>query len=97
MASEHPGENPAAGERIIGHITLRIPVHAYTERESWEIPEEYTVLEPGGAALVKHDMPTGWHAYMREMLIESGISCAVWTDEQITTTCTRTEPSLTSA
>lgn len=81
-----------AQDGIIGHITLRIPIHAYTDRESWEIPEEYTYLEPGQAELVEHDMPAGWHAHMREALIESGTRCAAWTDEQIAETCTRTDP-----
>lgn len=80
-----------AQDGIIGHITLRIPIHAYRESESWEIPEEYIVLEPGEAELVEHDMPAGWHASMREMLTESGITTAPWTDEQIAEACTREE------
>lgn len=81
-----------AQDGIIGHITLRIPIHASTERESWEIPEEYTVLEPGEAELVEHDLPAGWHPTMREMLTESGITVGPWTDEHIAETCTREEP-----
>lgn len=81
-----------AQDGIIGHITLRIPIHAYTERESYEIPEEYTVLEPGDAELVEHDMPASWHASLPEYMGEWGIARGEWTDEHIATTCTRQEP-----
>lgn len=74
----------------LGYVTIRIPVRAVTDRESWEIPEEYTYLEPGEAELVSHDMPAGWHESLREQLIEfGGISLAQWTPEEVASTCTR--------
>lgn len=76
-------------DQPLGYVTIRIPVMSVTESESWEIPEEYTYLDPGEAELVSHDMPVGWHESLREQLIESGIYLAQWTPEQIASTCTR--------
>ncbi|WP_139187290.1 hypothetical protein [Pseudarthrobacter chlorophenolicus] len=76
-------------DQPLGYVTIRIPIHAVTESESWEIPQEYTYLEPGEAELVTHDMPSGWHESLREELIESGIRLAQWTPEELASTCTR--------
>jgi hypothetical protein len=72
----------------IGHITLRIPIFKETDSESWEIPQEYTYLVPGDAELVSHDVPSHWHDFLREHLIESGVVMGEWTTEHITATCT---------
>jgi hypothetical protein len=74
---------------LLGYVTIRIPIRSVVERESWEIPQEYTVLEVGDAELVSHDMPVGWHESLREELIESGIPLANWTDEEVADACTR--------
>jgi hypothetical protein len=76
-------------DQPLGHVTIRIPVRSVTESESWEIPQEYTYLEPGEAELVSHDMPSGWHESLREQLIESGIHLADWTPQELAATCTR--------
>lgn len=73
----------------LGYVTIRIPIRSVVERESWEIPQEYTVLEVGEAELVSHDMPAGWHGSLREELVESGIPLANWTDEEVADACTR--------
>lgn len=73
----------------IGYVTIRVPIHAVTESESWEIPQEYTYLQPGDAELVTHDIPAGWHELLREQLVESGIPLAPWTDEEVAAACTR--------
>jgi hypothetical protein len=96
VAGNHGDRHPAQ-DGIIGHVTLRIPIHAYTERESFEIPQTYTVIEPGDAELVEHDLPVGWHGSMREMLSESGITVGPWTDEHIAAACTRPAASVASA
>jgi hypothetical protein len=73
----------SAPDQLVGHVTIRIPIWAVTDSESWEIPKEYTYLAPGDAELVSHDIPVGWHESLREELIESGISYAEWTDEEL--------------
>ncbi|QOT19717.1 hypothetical protein HMI59_23810 (plasmid) [Paenarthrobacter sp. YJN-5] len=84
-------ENPlnTTPDKPLGYVTIRIPIRSVTERESWEIPEEYTYLEPGEAELISHDMPAGWHESLREQLIESGIYLAQWTAEEVAAACTR--------
>lgn len=79
--SSKPGQN-------LGYVTIRIPVMAVTESESWEIPQEYTFLDPGEAELVSHDIPSGWHESLREHLVESGVHLAYWTPEEVASTCT---------
>lgn len=76
-------------EQPLGYVTIRIPVMAVTESDSWEIPQEYTYLAPGDAELVSHDIPAGWHESLREQLIESGIHLADWTPDELASTCTR--------
>lgn len=73
----------------IGYVTVRIPIHAVTESESWEIPQEYTYLQSGDAELVTHDIAAGWHESLREQLIEFGVSYAPWTEEEIAAKSTR--------
>lgn len=73
----------------LGYVTIRIPIRSFVERESWEMPQEYAVLEVGDAELVSHDMPAGWHGSLREELVESGIPLADWTDEEVAAACTR--------
>lgn len=73
----------------LGYVTVRIPIHAVTESESWEMPQEYTYLQPGDAELVTHDIPQGWHESLREQLIEFGLSYAPWTQEEIAAKSTR--------
>lgn len=75
-------------EQPLGYVTIRIPIFTETESESWEMPQEYTVLAPEQDELVSHDMPFHWHDSLREQLVESGIELAYWTPEQIAATCT---------
>lgn len=77
------------GEKLIGHVTIRVPVYEVRDQESWEIPEEYTYLAPGDAELVTHDIPESWHEALREQMAEHGIDLAEWTPEQIAAACAR--------
>lgn len=58
-------------EELIGHIVFRVPILRVTDRESWEIPQEYTYLAPGDAELVSHDIPSALHETLRDDLIEA--------------------------
>lgn len=80
-----------SADELIGHLTVRIPVYAVTESESWEIPEEYTYVNAGDAELVSHDVPASWHGNLREDLIEGGLTLAPWSVEELAAKTTTPE------
>lgn len=64
--------------RLIGYVTLRVPIRLVEESESPEMPEVYTFLETGEAELVTHDIPAAWHEHLRDEMIECGIHLGDW-------------------
>lgn len=78
--------NGPAGDRLLGHVTVRIPIYEVTEQESWEIPEWYKYLTPGDSELVSHDIPEGYHEWLlpSEGMIEWELTPENWTEEEIT-------------
>lgn len=52
------------GDKLLGHVTVRIPIYEVTDQESWEIPEEYTYLATGETELVSHDIPEEYHEWL---------------------------------
>lgn len=78
-----------AAPRLLGHLTVRIPIRLVEESESPEIPEVYTYLDAGPAELVSHDIPASWHAYLRDELVESGgIEVGAWGPAELEATTT---------
>jgi hypothetical protein len=73
---------------LIGYITLRIPLRRVVESESWEMPKEYTYLEPGPAEIVTHDIPLSWHENLREEMLECGVDLGTWGEAELAATTT---------
>lgn len=84
-----------AGDRLLGHVTVRIPIYEVTEQESWEIPEWYKYLTPGDSELVSHDIPEEYHEWLVPSagMIEWELTPENWTEEEIAAKHTATEPS----
>lgn len=75
--------------KVIGHLTVRIPVRLVEDQESWEIPQIYTYLEADPAELVSHDIPMAFHERMRETLEESGgFRVGSWGEAELAETTT---------
>jgi hypothetical protein len=75
--------------KIIGHLTVRIPVRLVEDQESWEIPQVYTYLETDPAELVSHDIPMAFHERMRETFEESGgFEVGTWGEVELAETTT---------
>lgn len=77
--------NGPAGDRLLGHVTVRIPIYEVTEQESWEIPEWYTYLATGESELVSHDIPEEYHEWLlsSDGMIEWEMTPENWTEEKI--------------
>ena len=72
-------------ENTIGWLTVRIPIIATTESESWEISEEYTYVTAGTATLIGHNIPASWWENLGSDIAESGISLEQLTDAVLNT------------
>jgi hypothetical protein len=84
--------------KVIGHLTVRIPVRLVEDQESWEIPQIYTYLEADPAELVSHDIPMAFHERMRETLEESGgFQVGSWGEAELAETTTLHEHPLPAA
>ena len=79
------------GTHHIGYVTLRLPIVAVTEQESWEIPQEYTYLDVEKPELISHDIPEQWREAVREVVRESDIDTSELTEEQFIETATTPE------
>lgn len=75
-------------DQLVGYLTVRVPVYAVTDSESWEIPEEYTYLSPGDAELVSHDIPDSWHEALSHDKQDFDISLGEWSEDDIAAKCT---------
>lgn len=74
---------------VIGHLTVRIPIHLVEDQESWEIPQIYTYFSAGAAELVSHDIPVEFHEHLRNELVESGgIEVGEWGPADLAATTT---------
>lgn len=81
-------ENPT-GDKLLGHVTIRIPIFEVTESESWEMPQEYTYLATGESELVSHDLPAGYHESLlseRDEMLDQNVTLGGWTEEEIAAT-----------
>lgn len=81
------GNEAPTGDKLLGYVTIKIPIFEVTESESWEMPQEYTYLATGESELVSHDIPTGYHEWLlpSEQMLEWEITPENWTPEQIAT------------
>jgi hypothetical protein len=83
---------------VIGHLTVRIPIHLIEDQESWEIPQKYTYVAAGDAELVSHDIPAALHERFRETLEESGgLPVGTWGEAEMAATTTLAETPLPAA
>lgn len=60
----------------LGYIDVRIPISVYKQSESWEIPEEYEVMDMGKAEIIGHTIP---ERYWQSMSMGCDISDAEFT------------------
>lgn len=80
------GNETPTGDKLLGYVTIRVPIFEVTESESWEIPQEYTYLATGESELVSHDLPTDYHEsllFERDEMLERDVTLGGWTEEEI--------------
>jgi hypothetical protein len=89
------GNETPTGDKLLGHVIIRIPIYEVTESESWEIPEEYTYLATGESELVSHDIPTGYHEWLMpsQEMLDWEITPENWTKDEISATYSPASPS----
>lgn len=73
-------------EKPLGYVTLRVPIMAVTDSESWEIPEEYTYLRPSKAEIVGHDIPERDWQHLRADIQDHGVELEDWTIQKLSKT-----------
>lgn len=70
-------------EKLIGHVTVRIPMYAVTEQESWELPQTYEYLRAGEAEIVEHDIQAEWYDDLHEDITRDGLDLKNHTPQEL--------------